>query len=182
MLTRDHWIAAGFDALDSDGYSGISAEQLARRLNVTRGSFHHHFRGRQDFVRALLAQWELDYTDRMLAYAAQGCSLEDVLARYFVISAEKRPGREIAIRAWARRDPLVAEYQNRVDSTRLSFAISVCRSRIEASVDADLIGRLAHVCLIGGQQSGDRNQIAVFAHLVREALTLLRNTSSPNRT
>jgi AcrR family transcriptional regulator len=182
MLTRDHWIAAGFDTLDHEGYSAVSAERLARRLSVTRGSFYHHFRSREDFVRALLAQWESDYTDRMLEYAAEGSSLEDVLTRYLAIAEEKRPGREIAIRAWARRDPLVAEYQSRVDNTRLSFAISVCRSRSEASVDADLIGRLAHLCLIGGQQSGERHRTAAFAHLAHEALKLLQHASFPNRT
>ncbi|MBN3785936.1 TetR/AcrR family transcriptional regulator [Burkholderia sp. Ac-20353] len=173
MLTRDDWIAAGFDALDRDGYAAVSAEKLARRLNVTRGSFYHHFRSRADYVRAMLAQWEFDYTARMLAYAAQGAGLEDVLARYMTIAAEKRPEREVAIRAWARRDPLVAEFQRRVDDTRLSFAMSVCRARINDPVKAALVGRLAHLCLIGGQQSGDRHQPAGFAHLVRDALTLL---------
>lgn len=69
MLTRDHWIAAGLNALDNDGDAGISAERLARRLNVTRGSFYHHFRSRNEFVHALLAAWEADYADRMLAHA-----------------------------------------------------------------------------------------------------------------
>ncbi len=173
MLTRDHWIAAGFDALDHDGDAGISAERLARRLNVTRGSFYHHFRSRNDFVHALLAAWETDYADRMLAHAAAGRSLEEVLERYLAIAAEKQPGRETAIRAWARHDPLVAEYQQRVDQTRLTFAINACRTRSDASVDADLVGRLAHLCLIGGQESGDRIEPSAFARRVQGALTLL---------
>lgn len=181
MLTRDDWMAAGFDALDREGYSGVSVERLARRLNVTRGSFYHHFRGRDEYVHALLAQWEADYTDRMLAYAAQGVSLEEVLSRYLAIAAEKRPSREIAIRAWADRDPLVAQYQRRVDSTRLAFAISSCRSRVDASVDAELLGRLAHLCLIGGQQSGDRHRAGAFAHLAEGALALLRHGAFSNR-
>ncbi|WP_124603565.1 hypothetical protein [Burkholderia sp. Bp8963] len=89
------------------------------------------------------------------------------------IAAEKQPEREVAIRAWARRDPLVAEFQRRVDDTRLSFAMSVCRARIDDPATAALVGRLAHLCLIGGQQSGDRHQPAGFAHLVRDALMLL---------
>ena len=180
MLKRDHWIAAGFDALDGEGHPGISAERLARRLNVTRGSFYHHFRSRDEFVHALLTAWEQDYTERMLAYAADGRSLEEVLARYLAIAAEKRPGRETAIRAWARQDVLVAEYQSRVDRTRLAFAIDVCRSRADASVDADLMGRLAHLCLIGGQEAGERLHPASFAQRMREALTLLRGPGAPD--
>ncbi|RKP43407.1 TetR/AcrR family transcriptional regulator [Trinickia fusca] len=181
MLTRDQWIAAGFDALDQEGYPGVSAERLARRLNVTRGSFYHHFRSKEDFVRALLAQWESDYTDRMLAYAAEGRTLDDVLARYLVVAADKQPQREIEIRAWARQDPLVAEYQERVDSTRLSFAISVCRARIDDPVDAELIACFAHLCLIGGQQSGHRNQPAAFSQLAQTALTRLRSSLHPSQ-
>jgi len=98
-LTRNDWIAAGFDALDGEGYAGIPVESLARRLNVTRGSFYHHFRNREDFVTTLLTAWEDDYTARMLAYAADGRGAGDTLARYLRIPAEKRPGREIAIRA-----------------------------------------------------------------------------------
>lgn len=181
MLTRDQWIAAGFDALDQEGYLGVSAERLARRLNVTRGSFYHHFRSKEDFVRTLLVQWESDYTDRMLAYAAEGRTLDDVLARYLVVAADKRPQREIEIRAWARQDPLVAEYQERVDRTRLSFAISVCSARIDNPVDAELIARFAHLCLIGGQQTGHRNQPSDFSRLARTALTLLGSSLRPSQ-
>ncbi|MCW1248114.1 TetR/AcrR family transcriptional regulator, partial [Pseudomonas sp. SAICEU22] len=46
-LTRNRWISAGFEALDQVGHIGVSAESLARRLNVTRGSFYHHFRNRE---------------------------------------------------------------------------------------------------------------------------------------
>lgn len=109
----------------------------------------------------------------MLAHAAAGRSLEEVLERYLAIAAEKQPGRETAIRAWARHDPLVAEYQQRVDQTRLTFAINACRTRSDASVDADLVGRLAHLCLIGGQESGDRIEPSAFARRVQGALTLL---------
>lgn len=184
MLTRDHWIAAGFDALDREGYPGVSVERLARRLNVTRGSFYHHFHNRDAFVHALLAQWEADYTERMLAHAAQGHNLEDVLARYLAIAAEKQPGREIAIRAWARRDRLAAEYQDRVDRTRLAFAIDTCRARLADPGHAELVGRAAHLCLIGGQQSGDRHHapsFAQFAQFVGTALAQLRDTPRPNR-
>lgn len=54
-LTRDDWIEAGLKTLDLEGYTAISGERLARRLNVTRGSFYHHFRSREDFMRALLS-------------------------------------------------------------------------------------------------------------------------------
>ena len=49
--TRTRWIEAGFELLDMYGADGVSAERLARRLNVTRGAFYHHFSSRNDYVR-----------------------------------------------------------------------------------------------------------------------------------
>ncbi len=172
-LTRDRWIRAGLEALDQEGFQAVSAERLARRLNVTRGSFYHHFDSREAFVRALLAEWEADYTGRMLAHAAQGRGAQDILARYLEIAAQKRPGREVAIRAWALQDPLVAEFQDRVDRTRLSFALSVCRPLARSEAEAERIARAVHLCLIGGQQAGDRRDPAAFGALLQGVAALV---------
>ncbi|AZF37395.1 Transcriptional regulator, AcrR family [Pseudomonas sp. R4-34-07] len=180
-LTRHHWIAAGFEALDQAGHSGVSAESLSRRLNVTRGSFYHHFRNREDFVRTLLAAWEEDYTERMLAYAAQGRSAGETLKRYLSIAAEKQPGREISIRAWSLHDPLVGEFQQRVDARRLDFAIRTCRSVVHRPGEAEVMGQMAHLCLIGGQQAGLRRDAARFNRFLHGAVSLFEGALSPWR-
>ncbi|AZF21431.1 MULTISPECIES: TetR/AcrR family transcriptional regulator [unclassified Pseudomonas] len=180
-LTRHHWIAAGFEALDQVGHPGVSAESLSRRLNVTRGSFYHHFRNREDFVRALLAAWEEDYTERMLAYAAQGRGAGETLKRYLSIAAEKQPGREISIRAWSLHDPLVGEFQQRVDARRLDFAIRTCRSVVHGPGEAEVMGQMAHLCLIGGQQAGLRRDAARFNRFLHRAVSLFERALSPWR-
>ena len=171
-LTREDWIAAGLETLDQEGYIQVSGERVARRLNVTRGSFYHHFRNREDFVRALLSAWEEDYTVRMLDYAAKGSGPVQVLKRYVHIAADKQPNREVAIRAWALHDPLVAEYQARVDATRLAFAIKTSEASFLPSKQAQLVGEMAHLLLIGGQQAGVRHNAARFTGLVNNALNL----------
>jgi AcrR family transcriptional regulator len=180
-LTRHHWIAAGLDALDQEGHGGLSAESLARRLNVTRGSFYHHFRNRDDFVRALLTRWEEDDTAQALAYAAQGRGARDTLLRYLGRAADQQPGREVAIRAWALHDPLVAGFQQRVDATRLAFAIETCREVTGLPGYAELIGQAAHLCLIGGRQTGLRYDAARFAGFMQQALTLVERARPRRR-
>lgn len=180
-LTRHHWIAAGFEALDQIGYIGVSVESLSRRLNVTRGSFYHHFRNREDFVRTLLAAWEEDYTERMLAYAAQGRSAGETLQRYLSIAAEKQPGREVSIRAWSLHDPLVGEFQQRVDTRRLDFAIRTCRRLVPMPGQAEVIGQVAHLCLIGGQQAGLRRDAARFNSFLHGAFSLFEGVLAPWR-
>ncbi|OPA92183.1 TetR family transcriptional regulator [Pseudomonas fluorescens] len=180
-LTRHHWIAAGFEVLDQIGHSGVSAESLSRRLNVTRGSFYHHFRNREDFVRSLLTAWEEDYTERMLAYAAQGRSASETLQRYLNIAAEKQPAREISIRAWSLHDPLVGEFQQRVDTRRLDFAIRTCRHLVPLPGGAEVIGQMAHLCLIGGQQAGLRHDAARFNSFLHQAFSLFEGALPPWR-
>ncbi|MBC3269031.1 TetR/AcrR family transcriptional regulator [Pseudomonas sp. SWRI81] len=177
-LTRSHWIAAGFEALDHAGHMGVSAESLARRLSVTRGSFYHHFRNREDFVRSLLTAWEEDYTQRMLTYAAHGRSAGETLKRYLSIAAEKQPGREISIRAWSLHDPLVSEFQQRVDARRLDFAIQTCRRFVHLPGEAELVGQMAHLCLIGGQQTGLRRDAARFNGFLSRAFSLFEAARS----
>lgn len=178
-LTRNHWVAAGLEALDQEGHAGVSAENLARRLNVTRGSFYHHFSNRADFLRALLYRWEEDYTERMLAYAAQGRSAPETLMRYLSIAAEKQPEREVAIRAWALVDPLVAEFQQRVDAARLAFAVKTSRQWVRTPGQAEIIGQAAHLCLIGGQQAGMRRDANRFNGFLQHAFAIFKDTLVP---
>ncbi|WP_241021650.1 hypothetical protein [Burkholderia sp. Ac-20353] len=93
----------------------------------------------------------------MIAYAADGRSVGDTLTRYLHIAANKRPGREVAIRAWALHDPLVAEFQQRVDASRLAFAIKTSRRLVGTPGEAEIMGLAALLRLIGGQQAGLRS-------------------------
>lgn len=173
-LTRTDWINAALDTLDQEGYIKVSSERVARRLNVTRGSFYHHFQNRDDFINAVLTTWETEYTTAMLNYAAQGKTAIEILERYIEIATTKQPTREVAIRAWALHDPLVAAFQQRVDQTRLAFATQTAKTLGVANQYADTIGKIAHLCLIGGQQSGMRHNPVQFNALVNNGLQLLQ--------
>ena len=151
--TRTRWIEAGFELLDTYGADGVSAERLARRLNVTRGAFYHHFSSRNDYVRSLLAEWERAYTGSILSLVKPDDTAETLLMRYLDVAASMHPGREVAIRAWAMREPLVAEYLERVDSQRLAFATQLCGLHGGVPDDAAFWGRIAHLCFIGTQQT-----------------------------
>lgn len=171
-LTKECWVNAGFKILDTQGHTRFFAENIARLLNVTRGSFYHHFKNRDDFVRTLLSRWELEYTELMLAQANMGDTLDDVLKRYLDMASQKHPSREVAIRAWALNDPLVAEYQHRVDEKRLAFVINKLNKLFIPRGYAEKIGKLVHLCFIGGQMSGDRHNNQEFNQLILSTLSL----------
>jgi AcrR family transcriptional regulator len=175
-LSRATWVQAGLDTLDRSGYANLSAEKIARRLNVTRGSFYHHFRHRADFVRALLERWEADYTDAVLAHAAQGRSTPERLERYLAAAAQLQPGREVAIRAWAGRDIAVRAVLARVDAKRYRFAQESVRQLHPAGAGAaiDRLARMACLAFIGFQQTGP-HQPGHFAQLMEDLLALARH-------
>lgn len=160
--TRERWIEAGFEMLDLHGADGVSAERLARRLNVTRGAFYHHFTSRDDYVHSLLAEWERTYTGSILTLIQPDDTAETLLMRYLDVAASMHPQREVAIRAWAMREPLVAEYLQRVDALRLAFATSLCSLDGGAPGDAAFWGRIAHLCFIGAQQTTARPDPEAF--------------------
>lgn len=137
--------------LDDQGTQGISIERLARQLRGTRGSFYHHFANRAEFVCALLAEWENDYTHRVLNAVTESLDARERLGRYLEVTAHMSSEREEAIRAWAKREHLVAEVVRRVDLARLAFSIESCTMILPNRSEAELFGWICHLSAVGGQ-------------------------------
>ena len=52
-LSKHDWVSAGINQLKEHGPAGVSGEKIARRLDVTRGSFYHHFRSVHELVKLM---------------------------------------------------------------------------------------------------------------------------------
>ena len=57
-LSAENWEVAALDLIAEDGFSSVNVERLARRLNVTKGSFYWHFGSRDELLTAALKRWE----------------------------------------------------------------------------------------------------------------------------
>ena len=55
------WLAKALDTLAEDP-EHLRVDEIARRLNVSKGSFYWHFEDRDDFVRSLVDYWDRHYT------------------------------------------------------------------------------------------------------------------------
>jgi AcrR family transcriptional regulator len=49
-LTRQDWIDAALEALETGGVPAVAVEPLASRLGVTKGSFYWHFKDRNELL------------------------------------------------------------------------------------------------------------------------------------
>jgi len=56
--TSEEWAEAALEAIANHGTAGLNIEQLARKLNTTKGSFYHHFPNRRALLEAALLRFE----------------------------------------------------------------------------------------------------------------------------
>ena len=151
---KAQWLQAGLDALRKGGVAAVRVERLAADLELTKGSFYHHFRDRSALLDALLEFWSREMTDaeferigavrgglavRLLALA------EDVL--------EKGMGRyDPAIRAWARSDRKVATAVAQVDRRRVRALTDLFEETEFSPAEARVRARTFYTFLLGEPQ------------------------------
>jgi AcrR family transcriptional regulator len=123
---KAQWLSAGLEALRKGGVGSVRVERLAGDVGVTKGSFYHHFRGRDALLDALLDYWSRQMTDAEFEriQTLRGGDAKVALRARLVALAEdvleKGMGRyDPAVRAWARHDRKVAGVVAQVDRRRV---------------------------------------------------------------
>ncbi|MFC3996290.1 TetR/AcrR family transcriptional regulator [Nocardiopsis sediminis] len=152
MRTRDDWLTEGLAALVAEGEPGVRIDKLARRLGMTKGSFHHHFRGMADYRRALLERYEADQRAVQERLAAL---LVDTPAEAVIAGLPSRVADlvdtdlERAIRAWGVADQDVRETQERIDAARLAFLQDVWFQVLGDEGRARTAALVPHLIMVG---------------------------------
>lgn len=150
--TREHWIREGFAALVEEGDVALTVDALCARMGRTKGSFYHHFAGREGFVSALLETWEREATDRLIETGHRHAPVEERLRAVNRQASELGNARlERAIRGWASREPLARSVQDRVDRRRLAFLDELCAERMGAGEPARRLARIFQLAFVGAQ-------------------------------
>ena len=123
-LKREDWLRQARRALLGGGVEAVRVEKLARSLNVTKGSFYWHFKGRKELLELLLHEWENEVPEileQLGPGSAEGKfqALVRLLERRARLSEEGKVPSDAAIFAWASVDPAVARRVNRAEEGRL---------------------------------------------------------------
>lgn len=148
-LLRNDWLAAGFDVLVSEGAVALTLDTLTRKLNVTKGSFYHHFRNVDDYQKALLETWEQQYTTRVIEMSETPGDPARVFDRFLSVLASELPDIEICFRSWAFQDERVRSYVQRVDEIRVAQARLWFEKMGHDFAQAELLARMLYALLIG---------------------------------
>lgn len=120
---RETWVEEGLRALAAGGVDSVRVEVLATSLGVTKGGFYGYFADRNALLAEMLEAWERECVDEVLQQVEHESddALERVRLAGQLTFAADRLGIDLAIRAWAHRDPDVAERLRRVDSRRIQL-------------------------------------------------------------
>ena len=116
--TKD-WLSAGFDILEKDGFTKVTIENLCGALNVTKGSFYHHFEHMGDYIVALMDYWLNENTLKIIQNVEH--SQPDKNAAMLRMVAILRHRLELHIRAWSFSNPYVREVVAKADKLRLDY-------------------------------------------------------------
>ncbi|WP_299489354.1 TetR/AcrR family transcriptional regulator [Acaryochloris sp. IP29b_bin.137] len=157
-LGRQDWINVGLMVLAEGGVEAVRIEPLAKRMNMTKGSFYWHFKNRNDLLDAILAEWvELD-TNGIIKQVDQIDADPKTTLMYLLELAyadnDFMPGLadgriENAIRAWAKTDQKVAELIAQVDQKRLNYTKALFLKIGFSEAEALVRARLAYYSLLG---------------------------------
>lgn len=151
-LAAADWVAAGRTALLVDGIAGVRIEALARRLNVTVGSFYWHWRDRPALLAALLEDWRTTSSQGLAKAAASAPDPRQALAaviRTWIDETAYSPLYDAAVRDWARVDDEVARVVREVDDARIAMLKDLFRAMGYADAQAFIRARVAYFHQVG---------------------------------
>lgn len=130
-LDVDDWVTAALAELADNGIDSVSVQSLARKLNVTKGSFYWHFRDRDALLEAMLQTWRRKATilvmERLEQRAANAKERLEGLLKHPFASPSSPFGAEVelAIRLWGRRDERARNVLTEIDHLRIRFIASI---------------------------------------------------------
>jgi AcrR family transcriptional regulator len=148
---RRSWIDQGLRALADGGPDAVRIEPLAKSLGVTRGGFYWHFADRDALLTDMLDTWERAATDEVIdRVERQGGDARTRLRRAGALTfSDDLLPIELAIRAWSRHDPAVAERLRRVDNRRMDYLRTLFGTFCPDPAEVEARSMLAFSLLIG---------------------------------
>lgn len=153
---KDDYYRAALELLADGGVDSLTMANLCGRLGVTTGSFYAHFPSMREFHSAFLEQWA---DGRVYQLKEQVDATADPLDRIDLlrhVAVAVNHEAESAIRGWARTNPIVAEFQRRVDLVREEVLV---QAFVDVGIDkkeARLLARIGLTILVGTQQIEDK--------------------------
>lgn len=122
-LTREAWLQAGQALLRDEGLRALRLKRLTEALNISTGSFYHHFKDFDAFLGELADYFSGEQLTRNLAMIQDlpGGPRQRIEHAASLAQQADLPRLALAMRAWARSDSRAAASVRKLDQTLLAF-------------------------------------------------------------
>jgi len=174
-LTPDDWIAAGLRALARDGFTALKADQIAKRLAVSRGSFYWHFADVAAFEKAVMRRWRDVAAEAIIRDLESVQPAGERLPYLLRLAFAADPALELAMRAWASSDARARAVVRTVDKRRLAYLARMLRDAGVAAAQVQPRAQILYWTYLGFVLSAKPVAGAARARLIGELAALGRS-------
>ena len=154
--TKRDWFITAVQILHQSGPQGLTIDALCQSLQMTKGSFYHHFGSYDGFKTEFLAFYEqegtLDIISQLADLPTPKEKLHQLLAIIVTYSTKGLENPDVIMRAWALQDTAVAQIQSRIDGRRRAYVQSLCEEITGDAAQAKIIAQLLYAVLVGSEQ------------------------------
>ena len=150
-FSREDWLALGARLLADEGPGALVIERLTAASGRTRGSFYHHFDGREAFLAALMARWRGEAIDALAARIQASPGKDALKALLREVPSGWDTKFELGVRQLAVTEPVVREALAAIDEARiqgLAAAIAILRPETD---DPYSMAFIQYAATVGGQ-------------------------------
>tara|TARA_R110002167_G_scaffold6671_13_gene31436 strand:+ start:5124 stop:5675 length:552 start_codon:yes stop_codon:yes gene_type:complete len=177
-LKREAWVQEAMSALAEGGISSVKVEVLAKKLNVTKGSFYWHFKNRPELLTQILEFWRDGRIQTIRRQVASDQPASAVLAELLRLYTDRSNPRgnaiELAVRDWARSDSQAAAVVALVDEQRLASVASLYQQLTASDDEAQARAYLFYSYIFGSSLLNTSSaELADETHLRKLCAVLL---------
>lgn len=164
-IEKNAWFEEGLKVLSNEGFQRITIDNLCSFLNITKGSFYHHFKNIDGYVEALMKYWLNKNTVEFINATEKLTNIEEKQMLLNDLAASASQKAEQVIRAWSFSNETVRKYVQQVDDMRMEYLIDLHKQAgidVKSAKDHAII---EYGTLIGIQQLCPNISKEEFKHL-----------------
>ena len=148
-VSKRDWIEEGFKALVNSGPQALTIEALCVKLEVTKGSFYHHFKNRQDYIRELLEDWQQETTIKIIDVSQSETDTGKAINTLLKLVFDIPPERDLAIRALTLYEPEARKFQEGIDRNRRIYLEKINNSFTNDKEESRLMAIIDYAWYLG---------------------------------
>jgi len=135
--------------LAEGGVEGIKIDRLCKRLNISIGSFYHHFVNIDDYMEKLAEAWEALMLQHLAESLDRDAPPEERLRTFHDRILDLTPRLEVVVRAWSFSNEYTAKIVDKMDKKRMRMITTQFMELGFKNEDAKLLAEVEYATYLG---------------------------------